>query len=94
MTNKELKEAAEWLSGRPARKNKLGIGAYRWLADKLDVHPSTMARWIRGRHGNTGSDIPQWVVDHIDKMKATKAAEDKAQQRADVERSMSVASTR
>lgn len=74
MTNKELKEAAIRLSGRPARKNKMGIGAYRWLADKLDVHPSTMARWIRGRVGNTGSDIPQWVVDDIEKMEAEKAA--------------------
>jgi transposase-like protein len=64
MTNKELKQKAIALSGRPARKNKLGFGAYRWLAIQLDVHPSTVARWIRG----TSSDIPEWVDEEIEKL--------------------------
>lgn len=72
MTNKELKQKAIALSGRPPRKNKLGIGAYRWLADQLNVHPSTMARWIRGRGDgstrSTGSDIPEWVDEEIERM--------------------------
>lgn len=72
MTNKELAEKAIRLSGLPPRKNKRGIGAYRWLANQLDVHPSTMARWIRGR-ANTGSDIPQWVVDRIRQMEIDNA---------------------
>lgn len=68
MTNKELKEAAIRLSGRPPRKNKMGIGAYKWLAIQLDVHPSTMARWIRGGAGNTGYNIPEWVDEKIREM--------------------------
>ena len=75
MTNEELKKKALELSGLPPRKNKYGtgIGAYRWLANQLDVHPSTMARWIRGG-SSAGSNIPQWVVDRIDEMERDRSA--------------------
>ncbi len=59
MTNEELKQTAIRLSGRPPCKNKLGKGAFRWLADELGVHQSTMSRWVRGPD-NGGSKIPEY----------------------------------
>ncbi len=70
MTGNELLEIAIRLSGRPARKNKEGSGALRWIANKLDVHPTTITRWVRGPTHPSGYEIPKWAEQEILEMDA------------------------
>ncbi len=62
MNKLELIEKAVAMSGLPPRKNKHGYGALRWLSLQLDVHPTTILRWIRLNH------IPDWAVNRINEM--------------------------
>jgi hypothetical protein len=64
MTHEELVKRAEYLSGKPARKNRHGSGALRWLATQLDVSQSTISRWGSDR----SSPVPKYALDAMDEL--------------------------
>jgi hypothetical protein len=70
MTHAELVARAEYLSGKPARKNRHGSGALRWLATKLDVSQSTLSRWGSDRK----SPVPGYAIKDMDDLEKQKLA--------------------